>query len=117
MGGKASIFNTACAPSACCVPQDQVGNVIVNTPVQTSTKPEFLQPSEEGLSTAVEILEDYRTEADSPETTHPVAVNAFDKLTRIHTQIHKHLEKQEMLIAQLLHDGEGLSAEAFKLPR
>eukprot|EP00435_Cladocopium_sp_Y103_P009870 s2832_g2.t1 len=48
-------------------------------------------------------------EADSPETTHPVAVNSFDKLTRIHTQIHKQLEKQELLIAQLLQDDEGVS--------
>lgn len=101
-----SNLQSTCGPSACCVPPDQVGNVVVNTPIKTFTKPEFLGSSDEGLST-LEIVKE--KEADSPETTHPVAVNSFDKLTRIHTQIHKQLEKQELLIAQLLQDDEGVN--------
>lgn len=47
---------------------------------------------------------------DPPETSHPVGVNTFDKLTHIHAQIHIQLAKQEALIQKLLQDGEGLDA-------
>eukprot|EP00434_Breviolum_minutum_P029922 symbB.v1.2.026457.t1/scaffold2647.1/size76802/2 len=106
MGGKVSNFNSTCGPSACCVPPDQVGNVVVNTPIKTFTKPGFLSSSDEGLSSNLEFTTPDVGVVETPETTHPVAVNSFDKLTRIHTQIHKHLEKQEMLIAQLLQDDD-----------
>mmetsp|Transcript_22218 Transcript_22218/g.52889 ORF Transcript_22218/g.52889 Transcript_22218/m.52889 type:complete len:111 (+) Transcript_22218:52-384(+) len=106
MGGKVSGVQ-ACAASTCCMP-DQAGSVIVKTPSK-STRPGFLKASDEAVSTPVEVLD----ETDSPETAHPVAINTFDKLTHIHAQIHKQLEKQEMLVAHLLQDGEGLN-EAFK---
>jgi len=42
----------------------------------------------------------------APETSHPVAINTFDKLTQLHMQIHHQLVLQERLIQSLLTDGD-----------
>eukprot|EP00930_Biecheleria_cincta_P029749 TRINITY_DN20661_c0_g1_i1.p1 TRINITY_DN20661_c0_g1~~TRINITY_DN20661_c0_g1_i1.p1 ORF type:complete len:131 (+),score=23.25 TRINITY_DN20661_c0_g1_i1:34-426(+) len=103
----------ACAPNAvtCCMGSEQGGTLVVKTPV-TRSKVGFAQCSEEACGSL--RGPDEGDEAD-PETTHPVAVNTFDKLTHIHSQIHKQLSRQELLIQQLLRDGEGFDA-AFEGP-
>eukprot|EP00403_Amphidinium_massartii_P016493 CAMPEP_0178420666 /NCGR_PEP_ID=MMETSP0689_2-20121128/26250_1 /TAXON_ID=160604 /ORGANISM="Amphidinium massartii, Strain CS-259" /LENGTH=118 /DNA_ID=CAMNT_0020042155 /DNA_START=44 /DNA_END=400 /DNA_ORIENTATION=+ len=39
---------------------------------------------------------------EDPETCHPVAVNTYDRLTRIHAEIQDQLAKQENLVRELL---------------
>mmetsp|Transcript_152254 Transcript_152254/g.283675 ORF Transcript_152254/g.283675 Transcript_152254/m.283675 type:complete len:226 (-) Transcript_152254:32-709(-) len=47
---------------------------------------------------------------DCPETSHPVAMNTFDKLTQIHLEIHQQLALQESIIQGLLKEGDALDA-------
>lgn len=45
-----------------------------------------------------------------PETSHPVAINTFDKLTQIHLEIQAQLHLQESLIQGLLKEGDSLDS-------
>mmetsp|Transcript_80960 Transcript_80960/g.262370 ORF Transcript_80960/g.262370 Transcript_80960/m.262370 type:complete len:122 (-) Transcript_80960:88-453(-) len=65
------------------------------------------QPAAHEDEMCVEVVSDGD---DAPETTHPVAVNAFDKLTHLHSQIQHQLAAQESLIHKLLQDGDSMNA-------
>eukprot|EP00931_Biecheleriopsis_adriatica_P056974 TRINITY_DN33795_c0_g1_i1.p1 TRINITY_DN33795_c0_g1~~TRINITY_DN33795_c0_g1_i1.p1 ORF type:complete len:132 (+),score=29.25 TRINITY_DN33795_c0_g1_i1:32-397(+) len=118
MGNRVSGIELAsCAPAAnCCVGSDQGGTLVVKSP-SSGTRPKLAQSDESSSSIGLDnfVNELGEEKPDIPETSHPVGVNTFDKLTHIHSQIHKQLSKQELLIHQLLRDGEGFDA-AFQSP-
>lgn len=56
---------------------------------------------------------DEAVEEDAPETSHPVAVNTFDKLTRLHGQIQHQLAAQDALLQKLLREDGALAGDVL----
>mmetsp|Transcript_63523 Transcript_63523/g.184198 ORF Transcript_63523/g.184198 Transcript_63523/m.184198 type:complete len:123 (+) Transcript_63523:136-504(+) len=101
--------------TSCCNGGHETGTIVIKTPQPLKnrhyTGREFDDverlPSCHG--TSVEELRAVGNDDGEPETSHPVAVNAFDKLTHLHGQIQQQLAAQETLIQQLLNDcGDGM---------